>query len=49
MDKKIRSIESKIKKDTKGEEKSLKSLERMDKKRDKICELGKKAMKHKKK
>lgn len=47
MDKKIRSIEKKIKRDTKGEEKSLKQLEKMDKKRDSLVDAGKKAMKGK--
>ena len=45
MDRQIRSIEKKIKKDTKGEEKSLKKLEKADNKRDKIVDIGKKAMK----
>lgn len=40
MDKAIRKIEKKVK----GTEKSLKSLERMDKKRDKVCDYGKKMM-----
>ena len=44
MDKKIRAIEKESKKTTKD----LKDLERMDKKRDKVCEMGEKAM-HKKK
>lgn len=44
MDKKIRSIEKK----TKGVEKSLKHLETADKKRDKVCDYGKKMMKKKK-
>lgn len=48
MDKKIRSIQKVIKKDTKREEKELKQLEAMDKKRDKVCDLGKKVMKKKK-
>jgi hypothetical protein len=43
MDREIRSIEKK----TKGVEKSLKHLEREDKKRDKVCDAGKKAMKAK--
>jgi hypothetical protein len=43
MDKEIRSIEKK----TKGVEKSLKHLEKEDKKRDKVCAMGKKMM-HKK-
>lgn len=41
MDKKIREIE----KGAKKEVKQLQTLERMDKKRDKIVALGKKAMK----
>lgn len=41
MDKAIRSIEKK----TKGVEKSLKHLEKEDKKRDKVCDLGKRMMK----
>ena len=41
MDKKIRDIEKKIKKDAKGEGKELKSLEKMDKKRDRLVEKGK--------
>lgn len=45
MDKEIRSIEKK----TKGVEKSLKHLEKEDKKRDKVCEMGKMAMKKKRK
>jgi len=44
MDKQIRSIERK----TKGLEKSLKYLEKEDKKRDKVCDLGKKEMMKKK-
>lgn len=44
MDKKIRKIEH----ETKRVEKDLKSLEKADKKRDKIVEAGKKSMKHKK-
>lgn len=47
MDKQIRKIEKTIKKDTGKEEKALKSLEKADKKRDKVCEMGKKAMKAK--
>ena len=43
MDKAIRQIEKK----TKGVEKSLKHLEKADKKRDKICAVGKKAMEKK--
>ena len=45
MDKKIRSIE----KGVKHSEKELKQLEKMDKKRDPACDLGKKMMKKKKK
>lgn len=47
MDKKIRAIEKKISKDTRSEEKSLKSLEKADKKRDKICDYGEKMLKKK--
>lgn len=43
MDAKIRKIE----KTTKKAEKELKSLEKADKKRDKVVEIGKKAMKSK--
>jgi len=43
MDREIKSIEKK----TKGVEKSLKHLEKADKKRDKICAVGKKAMEKK--
>lgn len=48
MDKKIRAIEKDVKhhKDEKAE-KELKSLEKMDKKRDRFVEAGKKAMKGK--
>ncbi len=49
MDKQIRKVEKTIKKDTKKEEKELKHLEKADKKRDKVCALGKKMMKKKKK
>jgi len=45
MDKKIKKIEKGVRKS----EKELKELERMDKKRDPACEMGKKAMKNKKK
>lgn len=47
MDKEIRKIE----KENKKEGKDLKKLEHMDKKRDKVCAMGEKAMKmkHKKK
>jgi len=43
MDKAIRKIETKVKK-TAG---ALKSLERMDKKRDPACDMGAKMMKKK--
>jgi len=43
MDKKIKKIEN----DTKKVGKELKSLEKMDKKRDPACEAGKKMMKKK--
>lgn len=49
MDKKIKAIGKKIKKDSKSEEKELKSLEHADKKRDKVCDMGKKEMMKKKK
>ncbi len=45
MDRKIKKIE----KESKKVGKDLKSLEKADKKRDKICDLGKKVMKEKKK
>ncbi len=45
MDRAIRKIEKKVK----GTEKSLESLEKMDKKRDKVCEMGAKMKKGKKK
>ena len=45
MDAKIRKIE----RENKREGKELKDLERMDKKRDKFVDAGKKAMKHQKK
>jgi hypothetical protein len=45
MDAKIRAIE----KINKKEGKELKTLEHMDKKRDKVCDLGKKVMKERKK
>ncbi len=41
MDKQIRKIEKKIKKDSVSEEKSLKTLEKADKKRDKLVAKGK--------
>jgi len=43
MDKKIRKTESEVKKVSKD----LKSLEKMDKKRDKVCDYGKEMMKKK--
>ena len=45
MDKQIRKIEKK----EKSVAKDLKGLEKADKKRDKVCEMGEKAMKMKKK
>jgi len=45
MDKQIRKIE----KGVKHSEKELKTLEKMDKKRDKVCDYGKKMLKEKKK
>lgn len=45
MDKKIHKIQKEVKK----EEKDLKGLLKEDKKRDKVCDLGKKVMKEKKK
>ena len=45
VDKKIRSLEKGAEKEVKG----LKKLESMDKKRDKVCAMGEKAMKAKKK
>jgi hypothetical protein len=45
MDKAIRKIE----KETKHVSKDLKHLEKEDKKRDRVCEMGKKMMKKKKK
>ena len=49
MDAKIRKIGKEVKhhKDKKAG-KELKQLEKMDKKRDKVCDLGKKVMKMKK-
>ena len=47
MDAKIRKIEREVPKKSKAH-KDLKELEKMDKKRDKACEIGEKAM-HKKK
>ena len=49
MDKKIRKIEKTIKKNTGKEEAQLKDLEKADKKRDKVCDLGKEVTKKKKK
>ncbi len=49
MDKQIRSIEKKIKKDTTQEEKKLKTLEKADVKRDRFVDAGKKALKGKRK
>jgi len=48
MDKAIRSIEKSVKKDAAKEGKKLKKLEAADKKRDKICDLGKEVMRKKK-
>jgi len=45
MDKEIRKLEKGAKKELKG----LKHLEAMDKKRDKVCDMGKKVMKETKK
>jgi hypothetical protein len=45
MDKKIRKLEHTAEKEVKG----LKSLEKADKKRDKMCDMGEKMMKSKKK
>lgn len=44
MDKKIKKIEREVK----HTEKDLRSLEKADKKRDKVCDYGKKMMKKKK-
>lgn len=49
MDKKIRTIQATVKKDAKKEGKELKTLEKLDKKRDKVCDLGERTMKAKKK
>jgi hypothetical protein len=49
MDKKIKAISKEVKKDSKREQKELGSLLKQDKKRDKVCEMGEKAMKMKKK
>lgn len=45
MDKKIRAISKKVAKDAKSEEEELATLARMDKKRDKVCEMGEKMKK----
>jgi hypothetical protein len=45
MDKKIKKIKGEAKKEVK----QLGELEKMDKKRDKACAMGKSMMKHKKK
>jgi hypothetical protein len=48
MDRKIRAIEKTVAKhEDKKAGKELKQLEHMDKKRDKVCEMGKKMMKKK--
>ena len=44
MDKKIRKIEKEMKRTSRD----LKELEKLDKKRDPACEVGKEMMKHKK-
>lgn len=49
MDKKIKKIEKTVKKDSMKEEKELKGLAKADKKRDKVCDMGEKMMKKKKK
>lgn len=49
MDKIIKKIGKEVKKDSAKEEKSLKGLEKADKKRDKVCSMGEKMMKKKKK
>lgn len=48
MDKLIKKIEKEVPKKSKAH-KELKHLEKEDKKRDKVCEMGEKAMKMKKK
>lgn len=48
MDKLIRKIEKEVPKKSKAH-KNLKHLEKEDKARDKVCEMGKKMMKKKKK
>lgn len=45
MDKQIRKISKEVKADARKEGKDLKTLENMDKKRDKFVDAGKKAMK----
>lgn len=47
MDRKIKAIEAEVPKHSKAH-KDLKQLEKMDKKRDKVCDLGKKEMKKEK-
>lgn len=49
MDKKIRTIKKKIKKDAATEEKGLEQLEKMDRKRDKVCDVGAEVLKKRKK
>jgi hypothetical protein len=49
MDKKIRTVKAEVKKSAKKEEKDLSQLQKMDKKRDKVCDYGKKMMAKKKK
>lgn len=49
MDKKIRTIKKKVKKDASSEEKELEQLEKMDKKRDKACDVGAEVLKKRKK
>ena len=44
MDKIIRKISKEVKKDAQKEVKELSHLEKADKRRDKVCELGKKKM-----
>ncbi len=48
MDKLIRKIEKEVPKKSKAK-KDLKHLEKADKKRDKVCEMGEKMMKKKRK
>ena len=45
MDKQIRKIKKTIHKDSSKEENALKSLEKADKKRDKVYDIGKKVLK----